>query len=125
MPTLSLITFLPLAGSIILLFMPKENVKAIQTVALSMMALAFALSVVTLLQFDPGTLQMDALPMQFEEKFVWIGGGQDMFTIHYHLGVDGLSFPRSSGRRRSDAARLVSIGPGQSDDTDTPVSASS
>jgi NADH-quinone oxidoreductase subunit M len=46
--------------------------------------LCFALSLVAYAGFDATTAAM-----QFQEKAVWI----QAFSIHYHLGVDGLSLP--------------------------------
>ena len=89
MGILSAIIFLPLAAALAVLCMPKERVQAVQYVALAGMGLTLILSAVALFQFDPGTLQLEGLRMQFEERLQWIPS----FNIHYHVGADGLSFP--------------------------------
>ncbi len=89
MGILSLIIVLPLIAAVGLLFIPKEKVKLIRLAANGAMLLTFLISLFALFKFDPGTLAMDSLQMQFGEKLSWI----PTFNIHYHLGVDGLSFP--------------------------------
>ncbi len=86
-PILSLITFAPLLGALIVAFIPKTQVRAIKLVAL----LATLVSLVYTLQvwvgFTPGGLA-------FEEKWPWImplGPWASALNVSYHLGVDGLS----------------------------------
>src|SRR4051812_4239705 len=89
MPILSLITFTPLVGALLLLFIPKDKIKAIHAVAIGATILSFLFSLHALAHFNPGSMQMDSLVMQFEEKFSWIPS----FNIQYYMGVDGLSLP--------------------------------
>ncbi|HVE14831.1 MAG TPA: NADH-quinone oxidoreductase subunit M [Elusimicrobiota bacterium] len=89
MPILSLITFLPLAGSLAILFIPKEKAGAVRATAIAATGAAFLLSLLALAQFEPGGPQLDAVRMQFVERYSWI----PTFDIHYYLGVDGLSLP--------------------------------
>ncbi len=81
-PILSLITFLPLIGSILLLFLPKENGKAIKYGALLFTVLTFLLSLVLLKGFDPSTFHFQKV-----EYLPWIPSA----GINYRMGVDGIS----------------------------------
>ena len=76
---LSVLTFLPLAGAIIVLIAPSDGLKK---------ALAFGAAVATFvvsLLLLPGW--QDIPDMQFVERYAWMPG----LNIHYHLGVDGIS----------------------------------
>ena len=81
---LSLITFAPLIGALIILAIPKEKVKAIQWVAFGAAGVSFLLSLWMLTSFDKGTAAM-----QYVERFSWIPS----FGVQYYMGVDGLSYP--------------------------------
>jgi NADH-quinone oxidoreductase subunit M len=81
-PILSCIVFLPLAGGLIILLTPKNNVGLIKAVATAVTAAALILSVVLLLNFD-----YTKSSMQFEENLRWIPS----INISYHLGIDGIS----------------------------------
>ncbi len=81
-PMLSLITFLPLAGALIILFIPREKVGAIKSWAFAVSVADFAISLA--LYF---TFQSDSAQMQFVEHVPWI----ESLGISYHLGVDGIS----------------------------------
>src|SRR5579883_1395401 len=84
MNMLSLITFIPLAGALLVLVLPKEKTRAIQGVALAAAGVSLALSAALIPLFNRGTADM-----QFVERLPWIPS----MDIHYVLGVDGLSFP--------------------------------
>ena len=79
---LSLVTFLPVVGILIILFLKQEQKNAIRTVALVVSVATFAVSLPLFFKFDKavGTFQ-------FEEKFTWIA----KYNISYHLGIDGIS----------------------------------
>ena len=81
---LSMITFLPLAGGLLILLVPKNRdgwIKGIATLApLAVLALATLL----LFRFQPS-----APGFQWPEKVAWIVPIQ----AWYHLGVDGISLP--------------------------------
>jgi NADH-quinone oxidoreductase subunit M len=81
LPLLSLITFLPLAGAVLVLFLRGGAARAIRTTALAVSLLTFALSILLFAGFDGGS----GLP-EFVERSAWLGRGLD-----YHVGVDGLS----------------------------------
>ena len=80
-PYLSWITFVPLIGALVIVFLGKRNESAIKVVALfaSLVSLAFSLKV--WLAFDP------TKGLMFEERFAWIPS----INVEYRLGVDGLS----------------------------------
>lgn len=81
LPLLSILTFLPAAGALVLIFMPKEKKNLLLYFSLFIVLLNFLLSLFLYFGFDEST----ASP-QFEEKTVWLGKG-----IFYHLGIDGIS----------------------------------
>ncbi len=82
---LSLILWLPLAGALVLLFVPRERVETIRLLALATSLVTFGLSVGAVLAFD----RSHAGAMQFVEQRPWIPS----IGASYHLGVDGLSLP--------------------------------
>ena len=83
-PMLSALIFLPLAGALLTLLVPKERTGWIRAVTLGTTFLVLVLSVRLLLQFQPS-----AVGFQFEEKIHWI----PQINVWYHLGVDGISVP--------------------------------
>jgi NADH-quinone oxidoreductase subunit M len=82
LPILSLITFLPLAGAIVVAFVPSRYPDAIRRIALATALLAWLLSLVLLAVFVSGQAGF-----QFKETIDWIPS----FGIQYKVGVDGLS----------------------------------
>ncbi len=83
-PLLSVIIFLPLIGSIIILFIKEDDVTSnnIKWSALLTSIGTFILSLTLWFQFDYLNPSY-----QFEEKFRWF----DDFNFYYHIGVDGVS----------------------------------
>jgi NADH-quinone oxidoreductase subunit M len=81
MPILSLVTFLPLAGALLFIFIPKEQKNLFRILALVLTLITFVISLTLFFQFDSGTADP-----QFEERAAWIGYG-----IQYHVGIDGIS----------------------------------
>ena len=79
---LTLISFLPLAGAIVILLIPRNASAAIRWVTLAFSLLTFALAIKLFVDFGP-----NQPGMQFVEHFSWI----DSPPIGYHLGIDGLS----------------------------------
>jgi NADH-quinone oxidoreductase subunit M len=84
---LSLITFLPLIGGLIILALPKERKEWVRGVAVVSSGSALVVSVLAWLQFDAATGGWDS--MQLVERFAWI----PTFGIQYAVGIDGLSLP--------------------------------
>jgi NADH-quinone oxidoreductase subunit M len=81
---LSLVTWAPLAGALIVLLLPKENTKAIQGVGFLASGASLLASLLLIASF-----KKDGADMQFVESWAWIPS----LNVSYHLGVDGLSFP--------------------------------
>lgn len=84
-PILSLTTFLPLIGALLVLLTGGEGALAqwrIRAVALLASVLTFCLSILLLIDFDPSNAGF-----QFVEKKIWF----DTVGISYHMGVDGIS----------------------------------
>ena len=89
-PWLSVVTFAPLIGVLILLMMPKEQPQAARTTALIVSLGTFALSLGIMLLFDPQAELLRDAPFTFqmnEGPVEWI----PTLGIHYALGVDGIS----------------------------------
>ncbi len=80
-PWLTAVVFLPLAGTIVLLFL-KET--AVRWAALGIALADFLLSLPLWVLFDPSTPRM-----QFAEQVAWIASP----PINYSVGVDGISLP--------------------------------
>jgi len=84
MGLLSLAIWTPIAFGVILLALGRdEQAGAVRWLALIGALVSFLVTLPLLQGFDNGTAAM-----QFVEKFSWI----ERFNVHYHLGVDGISF---------------------------------
>jgi len=85
-PILSVTTFLPLVGALLVTALPSDG-KAEQRnarwIALWTTLVTFAISLILLYRFDPTSFEF-----QFVEKQPWLGG-----AITYHMGVDGIALP--------------------------------
>src|SRR3990172_11140142 len=82
--TLTLVTFFPLLGALVLLFIRPEQKNTLRWTALAVSLITFGLSLIMLGQFnaqDPG--------IQLEVRAPWIQVGQ--WNINFHLGLDGLT----------------------------------
>jgi NADH-quinone oxidoreductase subunit M len=81
---LTLVTFLPLVGVLVLLFLRAEQKNAARWVALVTSLATFGISMAVLVQFNAGSPNM-----QMVVDLPWIQVAQ--WNIAFHLGVDGLS----------------------------------
>jgi NADH-quinone oxidoreductase subunit M len=81
MPILTIVTFLPLAGAVLLVFLPREKKNGLYALALGITFATFLISLFLYARFDSQTGAM-----QFVEKTSWLG-----FGIQYHVGIDGIS----------------------------------
>src|SRR4030043_1669415 len=81
---LTLTTFLPLVGVLVILFLKPESKNAIRWGALLTSTATFAISVVMLTYFQVGNPDM-----QMEINTPWFQFVN--WTINFHMGVDGLS----------------------------------
>ncbi len=84
MSTLSLITFMPVLGALLILLLSKEKVYLHRFIALLFSGISFITSIALFCSFDRATPGM-----QFVEKISWIPA----MGVQYHVGVDGLSYP--------------------------------
>ncbi len=97
-PILSLITFLPIIGMIIILFMPGKMGKEIKILSLVITFIQIILAVILLgnFNYNAGGIY-EASSFQFLEKFRWIEltglSWIGTIKVDYFLGVDGISVP--------------------------------
>ena len=82
---LSLGTFLPLAGVLVMLFIPKSDESSVKGVALLTAAATLAVGIYTMIQFDYGKSEQ----LQFFTTNKWISPIKATYTI----GLDGISLP--------------------------------
>ncbi|MDA9530303.1 NADH-quinone oxidoreductase subunit M [Bradyrhizobium sp. CCBAU 25338] len=85
-PILSVTTFLPLVGALIVYLSRGDDEAAKRNsrwIALWTTLITFAVSVILVMRFDPSNPDF-----QFVEKANWLAAG-----ITYHMGVDGISLP--------------------------------
>jgi len=93
---LSWITFLPVAGMVIVLMLPKEKKEWVRWTALLVAALQVVLAAVIFMRFDRGLGGINtASGMQFLERYSWIDVRSvswfGRLHIEYFLGIDGIS----------------------------------
>jgi NADH-quinone oxidoreductase subunit M len=85
-PILSVVTFLPLLGALLVMFLVRGNEGlakgTARWIALWSTLVTFAISLVMVWRFDPTSAEF-----QFAEKYNWLG------VASYHMGVDGISLP--------------------------------
>ncbi len=81
-PILTIVTFLPLLGAIILLFINGEKQERIKRVALAIAFVDFIISLPLFILF-----KSDTADFQFVQNVPWI----KEFGISYHVGIDGIS----------------------------------
>ncbi|MFQ6082482.1 MAG: NADH-quinone oxidoreductase subunit M [Candidatus Aminicenantia bacterium] len=82
LPLLTMITFFPLFGIFILLFISKQKENLIKWIANIITGLTFLISLLLPLYFNP-----QAEGMQFVEKASWIPA----IGVQYFMGIDGIS----------------------------------
>lgn len=85
-PILSVMTFLPLVGALIVYLSRGDDEAAKRNsrwIALWTTVITFAVSVILVMRFDPSNADF-----QFVEKSAWLATG-----ITYHMGIDGISLP--------------------------------
>ena len=78
-------TFLPLVGVLIVLFIPKAEEALIKSVAIATAIATLAVGIYTMVQFDFG----NAGAMQFVAEHDWIS----VIKSSYYIGIDGISLP--------------------------------
>ncbi len=81
---LTLVTFTPLLGVLVILFLKSEWKNAIRWVAILASLVTFGISIAVLVQFNAASPEMQ---MEIDLPWIQIAG----WNISYHMGVDGLS----------------------------------
>jgi NADH-quinone oxidoreductase subunit M len=84
-PILSVITYIPLAGALLMLFINKENTGAIKTFATIVAAVDFVLSIPLWFAFDRKASGLSMF--QFRELRSWIPS----LGVRYSFGIDGIA----------------------------------
>ncbi|MGK9476058.1 complex I subunit 4 family protein [Melioribacter sp. OK-6-Me] len=97
-PILSFITFLPIVGMIIILFLPKEKQNSIRYTTLAITALQVVLAIILLSNYNYSAAGVfEEKSFQFIEKFRWIEitgiSWLGTVKVDYFLGIDGISMP--------------------------------
>lgn len=80
---LSLTTFLPILGVLLLLFIPKDSKGVLRNVTLAVTIVTFLVSLIMLTGFQSNA------DFQFTENVPWIAAGP--FVMRYNIGIDGIS----------------------------------
>jgi len=81
----SLATFLPAVGAIVLLFLPSAQDRIIKAVGTLFAGLALIAGLLVMARFDYGATG----EIQLEVNATWI----EQISANYHIGVDGISLP--------------------------------
>lgn len=97
-PILSLITFLPVLGMILILFIPKEQPKTVKYLSLAITGLQVVLAIILLANYNYSLAGVfEEKSFQFIERFNWINitgiSWLGTVKIDYFLGLDGISMP--------------------------------
>ncbi len=88
LPLISIVTFLPLAGAIIILFLRREEENNIKQTAMATAVLTFIVSLLFVVRIGPvGGFDLARAGFQYGEKVAWIPA----FGINYEVGIDGIS----------------------------------
>lgn len=97
MGLLSLLLFLPLAATLLILLLPSNLKQAYRYIALCITLVQMVLAGVLYLQFDQAAIGINTVEgYQFVEQVPWIRlalGELGQLEIDYFLGVDGISLP--------------------------------
>ncbi len=90
MGLISLVTFIPVFGALIVLLIPKQNEKAIKIASAVITFIPFVIASYMWSQFNFSWAGVnDEATFQFVEHVKWIPA----YNIEYFVGLDGLSFP--------------------------------
>jgi NADH-quinone oxidoreductase subunit M len=82
---LSLVVFTPLAGALLITFVPRAQEKLVQALAVLASGAALVFGIIALVRFDYGRSKT----MQFAVDRKWI----DTINARYHMGIDGIALP--------------------------------
>jgi NADH-quinone oxidoreductase subunit M len=78
-------TFLPLLGAVVIAFMPSRNDGAVRALAIVFTGVALILAIALAIDFEYG----GGTGLQFELNTSWIPA----ISARYHVGIDGISLP--------------------------------
>lgn len=81
---LSLMTFIPLVGMIVVLMLPRNQPALVRWTSVVATGIPLVLGIILFMNFDRANAGV-----QFVERVAWI----PMFNIEYYMGIDGLSIP--------------------------------
>jgi NADH-quinone oxidoreductase subunit M len=84
-PILSIVTYLPLVGALVLLFINKERTGLIKAAATAFAGVGFVVSLALWFAYDTGAT--GAGIFQFREMADWIPS----LGVHYSMGIDGIA----------------------------------
>jgi len=97
-PWLTLLTFSPLLGILVLLFLPRMNSRAIRITAIATTAIPLVIALWMFVQFEPS-----APGSTYLEQYDWITAAlnheairdvtSSSYVFQYHMAADGLSMP--------------------------------
>lgn len=88
LPLITIVTFLPLVGVLILLFQRKDDADLLKRTALTVAAVVFVVSLLFVVSLGSiGGFDLQQPGYQYHEKVAWIPA----FGINYEVGIDGLS----------------------------------
>ncbi len=86
-PYLSVMTFLPMLGALVIFFIPRITQEAARSIALVTALGSLVISVVVLARFDPQAPFEAGVTVPFQERINW---GQEV-GASYFLGIDGIA----------------------------------
>jgi NADH-quinone oxidoreductase subunit M len=89
LPLVSIVTFLPFVGALVIAFLPRSAERTVRYVALGTSLVTWVLSLLLIVAFSPdqAIANPDARQFGLVETASWI----PLFGIEYKVGVDGLS----------------------------------
>jgi NADH-quinone oxidoreductase subunit M len=82
---ISIATFLPLVGAILIAFVPRERDRLVRALGVAFTAVALAIGVIIAVGFDYGA--GDGLQLEVSTRWIPVIGAR------YHVGIDGISLP--------------------------------
>ena len=86
-PYLSVMTFLPMVGALVIFFIPHITQQAARSIALITALGSLLISIVVLAGFDPQAPFQAGAPVPFQERIEW---GREV-GASYFLGIDGVA----------------------------------
>jgi NADH-quinone oxidoreductase subunit M len=88
LPLITIVTFLPLVGAVLLLFQRKDDADMLKRTALMVAVAVFVASLLFVVRIGSiGGFDPSRAGFQYYEKHAWI----ETFNINYEVGIDGLS----------------------------------